>query len=120
LSSCSREELSNFISTSVLPQTGQVYSKEFLQWKDFVKSETGSDDPLLTGKSDNDKAALVSLMMMRRHQGKGRDVIHSYDTADVRTNNFVHSISRFRNHSHGQDVVKVDRVQGPTANSKPR
>jgi RNase P/RNase MRP subunit POP5 len=84
LSSCSREELSNFISTSVLPQTGQVYSKEFLQWKDFVKSETGSDDPLLTGKSDNDKAALVSLMMMRRHQGGKRGKAATSFTATIR------------------------------------
>jgi hypothetical protein len=37
MSSCSRDELSKFISTSVLPQTRQVYSKEFVQWKDFVK-----------------------------------------------------------------------------------
>jgi hypothetical protein len=50
----------------VLPQTRQVYSKEFVQWKDFVKSETGSDDPFLTVMTDNDKAAQVSLMMMRR------------------------------------------------------
>jgi hypothetical protein len=59
-------ERSGQISTSVLPQTRQVYNKEFVQWKDFVKSETGSDDPFLTVMTDNDKAALVSLMMMRR------------------------------------------------------
>jgi hypothetical protein len=84
MSSCSRDELSKFISTSVLPQTRQVYSKEFVQWKDFVKSETGSDDPFLTGMTDNDKAALVSLMMMRRHQGGKRGKAATSFTAAIR------------------------------------
>jgi hypothetical protein len=69
LSVRSREELSSFISASVLPQTNQVYSKEFTLWRDFVMIETGNDDPFLQKEmTDIEKAGLVSLMMMRRHQ----------------------------------------------------
>jgi hypothetical protein len=84
LLSCSREQQSKFISTSVLPQTRQMYSKEFVPWNDFVKSETGSDDPFLTGMTDNDKAALMSLMMMRRHQGGKRGKAATSITAAIR------------------------------------
>lgn len=51
-----------------MPQTGRVYDKEWGTWVEFVKEETGSEDPYLTGMKDDGKAALVSLMMMRRHQ----------------------------------------------------
>lgn len=34
----------------------------------LVEEETGRDDPFLADMSDNDKAALVSLMVMKRHQ----------------------------------------------------
>jgi hypothetical protein len=84
MSSRSREELWKFISTSVLPQTRQVYSKEFVHWNDCVESETGSDDPFLTGMTDNDKAALVSLIMMRRHQGSQRGKAAASFTAAIR------------------------------------
>jgi hypothetical protein len=61
-----------------------MYSKEFVPWNDFVKSETGSDDPFLTGMTDNDKAALMSLMMMRRHQGGKRGKAATSITAAIR------------------------------------
>jgi hypothetical protein len=49
ISAESRQELSTFISKSVLPQTTQVHNKDFAAWQEFVKIETGSDDPFLTG-----------------------------------------------------------------------
>lgn len=44
-------------------------------WSEYVKCETGEEDPFLTGMTEDNKAAIVSLMMMRLHQdgkrGKG-------------------------------------------------
>lgn len=75
MSSNSREELSLFISASVLPQTGRVYDAHWAAWTEFIKTETGSTDPYLTSATEEDKAALISLMMLRRYQtgkrGKG-------------------------------------------------
>ena len=68
----SRQDLSTFISTSVLPKTNRLYEKEWVVFKNFVKEETGSDDPFLSGCTDNEKASLVALMMMRRHQAGKR------------------------------------------------
>ena len=65
MSAKSRAELSVFISASVLPQTGKVYEKNWQLWVDFVRVETGREDPFLTGMSEEDKAALVGLMMLR-------------------------------------------------------
>ena len=84
MSSQSREELSVFISTSVLPQTGRVYDKEWAAWVEFVKEETESEDPYLTGMKDDGKAALVSLMMMRRHQSGKRGKAASSFVAAIR------------------------------------
>jgi hypothetical protein len=36
------------------------------------RTETGSDDPFLTKYSDDEKASLVALMMMRRHEAGRR------------------------------------------------
>jgi hypothetical protein len=66
MSAQSRQELSAFISTAVLPKTNRVYEKEWVAFKAFVKTETGSDDPFLTDCTDDEKASLVALMMMRR------------------------------------------------------
>jgi hypothetical protein len=68
----SRQDLSTFISTSVLPKTNRVYEKEWLAFKAFVKDETGSNDPFLTSYVDDERAALVALMTMRRHQARKR------------------------------------------------
>ena len=84
MSSQSRDELSVFISTSVLPQTGRVYDKKWGAWVEFVKEETGSEDPYLTGMKDKRKAALVSLMMMRRHQSGKRGKAATSFVAAVR------------------------------------
>jgi hypothetical protein len=85
LSVRSREELSSFISASVLPQTNQVYSKEFTLWREFVRVETGSDDPFLQkDMTDIEKAGLVSLMMLRRHQSGKRGKAATSFTAAIR------------------------------------
>jgi hypothetical protein len=85
LSVRSREELSSFISASALPQTNQVYSKEFTLWREFVRVETGSDDPFLQkDMTDIEKAGLVSLMMMRRHQRGKRGKAATSFTAAIR------------------------------------
>ena len=52
----------------MLPKTNRLYEKERVVFKNFVKEENGSDDPFLSERSDNEKASLVALMMMRRHQ----------------------------------------------------
>jgi hypothetical protein len=56
----------------VLPKTNRVYEKEWVAFKAFVKTETGSDDPFLTDCTDDEKASLVALMMMRRHEAGKR------------------------------------------------
>jgi hypothetical protein len=84
ISAQSREELSVFISSSVLPQTGKVYKRNWQLWTEFVRGETGGGDPYLTGMSEEDKAALVSLMMLRRHQGGKRGKGASAFTAAIR------------------------------------
>jgi hypothetical protein len=85
LSVRSREELSSFISASVLSQTNQVYSKEFTLWREFVRVETGSDDPFLQkDMTDIEKAGLVSLMMLRRHQSGKRGEAATSFTAAIR------------------------------------
>jgi hypothetical protein len=84
MSARSRQELSNFISTAVLPKTNRVYEKEWEAFKAFVKKETGSDDPFLTKYTDNEKATLVALMMMRRHEAGKRGKAASSFLAAVR------------------------------------
>jgi hypothetical protein len=84
LSIRSRQELSNFISTAVLSKTNRVYEKEWFAFKEFVKAETGSDDPFLTGYTDDEKASLIALMMMRRHEAGKRGKGATAFTAAVR------------------------------------
>jgi integrase len=84
ISTESREELTAFISTSVLPQTGKVYEKNWQLWKEFVRVETRGEDPFLTDMAEQDKAALVSLMMLRRHQSGKRGKGASAFTAAIR------------------------------------
>jgi hypothetical protein len=66
LSLRSRRDLSSFIADAVLPKNNKVYDKEWEKFKDFVVEETGTDDPYLTKYSDEEKATLTALMMMRR------------------------------------------------------
>lgn len=80
----SRQELSTFIATAVLPKTNRVYEKEWAAFKAFVKKETGSDDPFLTDCTEDEKASLVALLMMRRHEAGKRGKAAAVFTAAVR------------------------------------
>jgi hypothetical protein len=84
MSAQSRQELSTFISTAVLPKTNRVYEKEWESFKVFVKKETGSHDPFLTKCTEDEKATLVALMMMRRHESGKRGKAATSFTAAVR------------------------------------
>lgn len=84
LSLRSRQDLSSFIATAILPKTNRVYEKEWAQFQSFVKEETGSDDPFLSGYTDDEKASLVALMMMRRHRAGKRGKAATAFTAAVR------------------------------------
>jgi hypothetical protein len=84
MSARSRQQLSTSISTAVLPKTNQVYEKEWASFLTFVRTETGSDDPFLTLCTDDEKASLVALMMMRRHEAGKRGKAATAFTAAVR------------------------------------
>jgi hypothetical protein len=84
MSAQSRQQLSTFISTAVLPKTNRVYEKEWTSFLTFVKTETGSDDPFLTACTDDEKASLVALMMMRRHEAGKRGKAATAFTAALR------------------------------------
>lgn len=61
LSLPSRQDLSSFTATAILFKKYGMYGKEWVQFQSFVKEETGSDDPFLTGYTDDEKASLVAL-----------------------------------------------------------
>jgi hypothetical protein len=84
MSAQSRQELSTFISTAVVPRTNRVYEKEWaLSFNAFVKTATGSDGPFLTKYSDDEKASLVALIMMRRQEAGRRGKAATSFTAAV-------------------------------------
>ena len=64
----SRRDLSRFIGRSVLPSTNRVYDKGWAQWIKFIKSEVDEDDPFVGEAREDEKASLVGLMMLRRHE----------------------------------------------------
>jgi hypothetical protein len=101
LSAQNRQDLSTFMSTSVLPNTNRVYAKEWREWTIFIKTETGSDEPYLVGVSDDEKAALVALMMMRRHRTGKMGKAASAFTAAVR-------------HMHSQMVMSTTFLESTT------
>ena len=68
VSSQSRQELSRFIGRSVLPNTNRAYDRYWQQWVAFVKSEVDEDDPFVSSAGEEEKASLIGLMMMRRHE----------------------------------------------------
>jgi hypothetical protein len=65
MSAQSRQELSASVSTA-------VYEEEWMAFKAYVKTEAGSDDPFLTDCTDDEKASLVALMMMRMNKAGKR------------------------------------------------
>ena len=68
MSAQSRLELSRFIGRSVLPNTNRVYDKCWEQWILYLKSEVNEDDPFVSSTGDEEKASLVAVMMLRRHE----------------------------------------------------
>ena len=68
ISTQSRRELSKFIGSSVLPATNRVYEGHWTQWTAFLKQEVNEEDPFLCTLDDSEKASLVSLMMLRKHE----------------------------------------------------
>lgn len=76
--------MSAFIGRSVLPNTDRVYCKFWSQWTAFLKSEAGEEDPFLRGCDEEDKSALVGLMMLRKHQEGLRGKKATAFTAGIR------------------------------------
>ena len=68
LSDKDRQDLSQFISMSVLPATSRTYDRHWQEWKTFLNGSTKVRDPLLPGVSEEDKSALVGLFLMQRYQ----------------------------------------------------
>jgi hypothetical protein len=109
MSAQSRQEVSTFTSTAVLPKTNRVYEKEWESFKAFVKKETGSDDPFLTKCTKDEKATLVALMMMRHESGKPGKAATSF-TAAVRQ---MYARMIFP-HNHSEGVVRVEAERAPS------
>ena len=84
MSSQSREELSRFIGKSVLPNTNRVYDKCWGQWISFIKSEADEDDPFLRNVGEEEKASLVGIMMLRKHEQGLRGKQATSFTASIR------------------------------------
>ena len=80
----SRQELSRFIGMSVLPNTNRVYEKSWEQWTSFLKSEVDEDDPFVRSAGAEEKASLVGVMMLRRHEQGLRDKQATSFTAAIR------------------------------------
>ena len=80
----SRQELSRFIGMSVLPNTNCVYDKSWEQWTSFLKSEVDEDDPFVRSAGAEEKASLVGVMMLRRHEQGLRDKQATSFTAAIR------------------------------------
>ena len=80
----SRQELSRFIGMSVLPNTNCVYDKSWEQWTSFLKSEVDEDDPFVRSAGAEEKASLVGVMMLRRHEQGLRDKRATSFTAAIR------------------------------------
>ena len=64
-----RGEVAAFLATAVLPSTIKTYNAHFKAWVQFLKEEIDSDDPYMRDQPEEEKVFLVSLMMLRRHQG---------------------------------------------------
>ena len=84
VSAQSRQELFLFIGKSVMPNTNRVYDKCWQQWTSFLKSEVNEGDPFVRSAGDEEKAALVAIMMLRRHEQGLRDKQATSFTAAIR------------------------------------
>ena len=52
----------------MLPNTNRVDDKYWDQWIAFIKSEVDEDDPFVSSAGGEEKASLVGIMMLRRHE----------------------------------------------------
>ena len=84
MSAQSRQELARFIGKSVLPNTNRVYDKCWELWTSFLKSEVDEDDPFLSCAGEEEKASLVGIIMLRRHEQGLRDKQATFFTAALR------------------------------------
>ena len=84
MSEQSKQELSHFIAGSVLPNTQRAYTKEWAEWAQHLKDEVNIEDPYLRRASEEEKASLVGLMMLRRHKRNARGKAATVFTAAIR------------------------------------
>ena len=84
VSTQSRLELSRFIGKSVLPNTHRAYDKYWEQWVAFLKSEVDENDPFVGGAGEEEKASLVGIMILRKHEQGQRGKQATSFTAAIR------------------------------------
>lgn len=84
LSSQSKLELAEFIAGSVLPNTQLAYTKEWVEWSKHLSEEANITDPYLQGVHEEEKASLVSLMMLRKYKQNRRGKAATAFTAAIR------------------------------------
>ena len=77
-------ELEAFIAGSVLPNTQIAYTKEWVEWTNHLKQEANINDPYLQGVHEDEKASLVSLMMLRKYKHNRRGKSATAFTAAIR------------------------------------
>jgi hypothetical protein len=106
LSHQSREDLAEFLSSSVLPKINRVYEGHWTQWAKFLKSEVDESDPYLVSRTQYEKSSLVCLFMQRRHQaghrGKSSNRRHSGHTSVLRLQNDVDQLPGGGHSKHGK------------------
>ena len=62
-----RAALEGFVMHSVTEKTAQAYGRHRSDCCEFALSTGGIQDPFMVGWTDSDKAALVGLMLQKRH-----------------------------------------------------
>lgn len=67
-----------------MPNTNRAYDRYWQQSVAFVKSEVDEDDPFVSSAGEEEKASLVGLMMLRRHEQGLRGKRATAFTAAVR------------------------------------
>ena len=68
----------------MLPGTIRTYERHWGLWNAFLQTDTQVRDPFLRGIPDHDKAALVSLFLMKRHESGLRAKCATAVTAGLR------------------------------------
>ena len=76
--------MESFIRGSVKERTARTYERQWSEWCQFIQDETGTNDNLLAQWRESDKAVLVSLFLMRRHERGLRDKQATTVTAGIR------------------------------------